>query len=229
MNCAEFQEVLQSRLNGESSPATAEVERHLKLCPDCRELEVGASRLLEGLRAAAVPPLPEGQRDRIVSLALAQMESQRLARQRWGRLTIGASTVAAGLLLAVFLGFFRSGARQGHGKSDSIKLVKKDEKSAPALSQSALNIQDAGDALVALVNRTAGETVGQGRVLLPQSVSTPNISVAEAWQPDLEPSAQVLRETQEGVTDSLEPVTSSARRAVNLFLREVQSIDGQKQ
>ena len=83
--------------------------------------------------------------------------------------------------------------------------------------------------MVALVNRTADETVGQSRVLLPQGVSTPALPASETWQPTLEPGADSLREAQEGVALGFEPVTSSARRAVNLFLREIPPMEVQKQ
>jgi hypothetical protein len=45
----------------------------------------------------------------------------------------------------------------------------------------------------------------------------------------LEPGTQSLREAQEGVAVGFEPVTSSARRAVNLFLREIPPLETQKQ
>ena len=43
----------------------------------------------------------------------------------------------------------------------------------------------------------------------------------EALTPPLEPSGQSLREAGEGVAASLSPVATSARRAFDLFLREI--------
>jgi hypothetical protein len=111
-------------------------------------------------------------------------------------------------------------------------MVKKEEKAAqPATpsKQSPLDIREAGNTLVALVNRTADETMGPGRMLIPQGVSASPLPDTNAWQPDLEPGAQTLREAQDGVAVGFEPVTNSARRAVSLFLREVPSMEIQKQ
>jgi hypothetical protein len=229
MNCTEFQELLQMRLDGEKLAINGEVERHLNLCSSCRELEASAARLFEGLGTRIVPAPSDGLRDRIVSLILAQMESNRLGGRRWGRRVVGVAAIAAGLLLVAYLGNFWWSSHNTPGTTDHHAVVKKDEKAPRVPALSPLNIQEAGNALVALANRTADETLGQGRVLLPQGVSAPNLAVADAWQSDLEPSAQALRGAQDGMADSLEPVTTSARRAVNLFLREVSSIDVQKQ
>ncbi len=229
MNCPEFQERLQQRLDGEPRAAADKIERHLAVCPSCRELETSASRLLDGLRARVVGAPPEGLKERIVTAALAEIASQRLARRQWRRGVMAASAVAAGLLVATYWGISRWGFRPESRSPGSVTVARQDEKLVPMPAKNSLNIQEAGSALVALVNRTADETVGQGRMLLPQNVQAPNLSVAESWQPDLEPSAQAFRGAQDGVTDSLEPVTSSARRAVNLFLQEIPSLETQKQ
>jgi hypothetical protein len=158
---------------------------------------------------------------------LNDIASERLARRRWSRRLVAVSAVAAAFILAVFLGYSWRSSRQSPNVSGSNSVAKKEEK--PPFTQTALNIQEAGTTFVALVNRTADETVGQGRVLLPQGVPAPDLPVSNAWSTDLEPSSQALRDAQDGVAVSFEPVTSSARRAVNLFLREVPSMESQKQ
>jgi hypothetical protein len=163
--------------------------------------------------------------DRIVSLVLSEVSARQQSRKRWSR----RFALAASLLLAVALGYSLWQSHRGPGSSDSDELVKTQQKPSPAQGPPSLNIQEAGNTLVALVNRTADETVGQGRVLLPRGVSTPDLSSSEAWQPNLEPGTQSLREAQQGVAVGFEPVTSSARRAVNLFLREIPPMETQKQ
>jgi len=106
-------------------------------------------------------------------------------------------------------------------------VTKRDEPPASIPNQPRLNFQEAGSTLVALVNRTADETVGQGRMLLPQEVPSPRLTVADNWQPALSP--QAIRDAQDGVAVGFEPVTDSARRAVNLFLRELSPTEIQKQ
>jgi len=227
MNCSEFQDLLQQRLDGESNLDSGELERHLAGCSSCRELEFTASRLVEALYARIAPVPPEGLRSQIVASVLAQIDSQHLAQRRWRRNAWAASAVAAGLLLAAIAGYSWWASRPSPESPGSDTWVKKDEQPGPA--RQSLNFQEAGSTLVALVNRTADETVGQSRVLLPQGMSAANLPVTEAWQPTLEPSTQALRDAQDGVAVGFEPVTSSARRAVNLFLQEIPAMENQKQ
>jgi hypothetical protein len=225
MECSEFQHELQRRLDGDGTGDGADIERHLASCSSCRELQAAAIRLIQALDGQAAPVPPGGMNDRIVSLILSEVSARQQSRKRWNR----RFALAASLLLAVALGYSLWQSRQRSGSSDADALVKNEEKVAPSQAPPSLNIQEAGNTLVALVNRTADETVGQGRVLLPRGVSTPTLSSPEAWQPNLEPGTQSLREAQEGVAVGFEPVTSSARRAVNLFLREIPPMEPQKQ
>src|SRR5260370_41476734 len=82
------------------------------------------------------------------------------------------------------------------------------------------DVEEAGSALAALTRRAAGETLDQSRRLL--SDMTPAVRPDEALQPPPEPPTQSLREAGQGVSSGLEPMASSARRAVNLFLRDFQ-------
>jgi hypothetical protein len=226
MNCAEFQELLQQRLDGERIADSGEMERHRTACCSCRELETLASRLLGAFGARSVPMPSEKLSNQIVSLVMAEMDSQQ-ARRRWTRRALAVSSLAAGLLLAAFLGYSWWGPRRPLDVPNSNIVTKKDEPPASVPNQPRLNFQEAGSTLVALVNRTADETVGQGRVLLPQEVPAPRLTVADNWQPALSP--QAIRDAQDGVAVGFEPVTDSARRAVNLFLRELSPTEIQKQ
>jgi hypothetical protein len=83
----------------------------------------------------------------------------------------------------------------------------------PSLQQ---RVEEAGEAMVHLTRRTADETMGQSRLLLPDLKQ----SFAASGQPTTSSEAQPLRDVQQGVSSGLEPVASSARRAVALFFRE---------
>jgi hypothetical protein len=227
MNCSEFQELLQQRLDGEPHAVSSEFERHLKICSSCRELEFAASRLIEALNARVSPVPREGLRGQIVASVLAQIDSQRLTQRRWRQNALAAWAVAAGLLVAAIVGYSWWSSRPLPVSPGSDTWVKKEEQPAPM--RRSLNFQEAGSNLVALVNRTADETLGQSRVLLPQGMAAPNLPVTEPWQPTLEPSTQALRDAQDGVAVGFEPVTSSARRAVSLFLQEIPAMENQKQ
>jgi hypothetical protein len=90
---------------------------------------------------------------------------------------------------------------------------------APAPPSLRENVEEATSAVASLTRRTAGETVEQGRLLLP-AVSLPAPEQAALAEP-LEPPVESLRQAGQGVTTSLAPVTTSARRAVDLFLRDI--------
>lgn len=228
MNCSEFQNWFQQLLDGEASTESVEVEGHLSGCDSCRNLQATGERLIRVLSSQNTTAFPDRMTDQIVALALNDRASQDEARKRWNRRTGAVAALAASLLLAA-LGYSWWQSHPKPGTVNPESFATKNEKSTPAPAQPSLNIQEAGSALVALVNRTADETVGQSRVLLPQGVSAPSLLASKNWPTTLEPDVDSLREAQEGVASGFEPVTSSARRAVNLFLREFPPIETQKQ
>jgi hypothetical protein len=78
----------------------------------------------------------------------------------------------------------------------------------------------AGEAVVGLTQRTANETVGESRLLVPK-IEVPRF-VTASWSLATTP----LDSTGKGIADGLEPVATSARRAVNLFWRDTPEKDG---
>jgi hypothetical protein len=66
--------------------------------------------------------------------------------------------------------------------------------------------------------------MGQTRFLLP---IVPGRSIAKMEMPPADTPARPLREAGENFTAGLGPVASSARRAVDLFLRDIPPIGGQ--
>ena len=75
-------------------------------------------------------------------------------------------------------------------------------------------------AVVALTRRTADETMSETKLLLPVNLSQASVADSQELEQAFEPPAQSLREIQEGMSAGLEPVTTSARRAVGFFLGE---------
>ncbi len=229
MFCSESHQRLQQRLDGEAIADRGELDRHLADCPACRDLYASAQRLEECLQSLTSIAPPADLSQRIIGRWLEELRAH--ARRR-RRLLVGVG-VAAALLTAVFLGYSRwrpkgepetgqSGetASQDHGSprfnnSPAARIAE-----APAGASLNQSVEEASAALVALLNRTADETVGQGKVFLPATMPPP-LPAPDAWQQSLDPPVESLREAQQNVTAGLEPVTSSARRAVNLFLREM--------
>jgi hypothetical protein len=74
--------------------------------------------------------------------------------------------------------------------------------------------------VLALARRTADGAVQPTRLLVPNASEAPSMQ-SEPWQPAVEPAAQSLAEVGHGAAASFEPVASSAKRAVNLFWREL--------
>jgi hypothetical protein len=85
-------------------------------------------------------------------------------------------------------------------------------------------VTEARDAVASLTSRTADEAMGQTRFLLP---IVPGRSIAKMEMPPADTPARPLREAGENFTAGLGPVASSARRAVDLFLRDIPPIGGQ--
>src|SRR5262249_7851834 len=88
---------------------------------------------------------------------------------------------------------------------------------SPSIQES---VEEAGKAVMALTRRTADETVGQSRLLL-----TPVLADTPAEKPKPAPTtdapAPSLEDVSQTMTAGLETVTTSARRALALFWREI--------
>ncbi|HEV3260972.1 MAG TPA: hypothetical protein VG013_29235 [Gemmataceae bacterium] len=231
MNCSESEQLWQRQLDGEFRDDAA-LEQHLAGCCLCRDLHGAVRRLEAAFRASDPPVPPPGLGDRIVE----RLMTERRARLRWRRRAVVAMAMAASFLgmaaLASQLWFV--GQRhlsapapvakdQPQPGGRSAPVAGNDHQPVAALPSRSLDdsVKDAGSALVALTRRTAHETIGQSRLLLPDVGSPMSPPNPDLWQQTLEPPAQSLREAGAGVSTGLGPVASSARRAVNMFLQEI--------
>jgi predicted anti-sigma-YlaC factor YlaD len=206
MNCPEFHEHLQRRLDGLPIADNGALARHLADCPDCRALNAAATRLGDGLRLLPMPVPPVGLSAHIATQVLAERRRSRQLRQ--------VLALAAGLLLAVAVGSY---AWRPAGPSEVARVQPPDVAPAgPSLQES---VAEAGSAVVSLTRRTAAETVEPTRLLWQDFVALPTGPDAGVLEDTLDPPARSLREAGQNVASALEPVTTSARRAVNLFLR----------
>jgi predicted anti-sigma-YlaC factor YlaD len=222
MNCDESLELLQRRLDGEPTGDPSALEQHLATCTECRGLHAAAGRLEHGLHLLAAPTPPARMRLAIVSAALA--DRRKRLRRRW----LAGTALAAGVLLALLLGW-QGGVRDG---LVALGIIKHDAVTPPEIPPSPRppdnppqvaslrdGVAQAGTAVVSLTLRTVDETAGQTR-LLTDALPMP-MNVLEAIPPAPEqPIVTVWQETGQRVTSGFEPVTSSARRAFSMFLRE---------
>jgi hypothetical protein len=228
MNCPESHDLLQNRLDGHSPADRAALESHLAGCAECRERHAATLRLTEGLARLTVPVPPAGLRERIVAGILAEHRATVRFRRVWT-----AAAIAAGLLLAALWGFQAHHAGLfGPGKQKGPEIARDKEKDGkppvvvhrptdPSLRQT---FEEAGVTALALTRRTAGETVAKVRRWFPEAAiempATP-FTGTPALAPVLDPPAQSVRQAGETVTSSLKPVTSSFRRAVDVFLEQI--------
>jgi len=228
MNCPESRDLLQRRLDSSafSNVHMPALERHLAGCRPCRELHTAATRLREGLAqlCRAEPAIDLSERIQNKVLQARRQSTRRLAL---------AAAVAASLLLAFMLYSRRTTSVDAPGPSTERAHLVVPRQSAPLpLNENALEV---GHAVASLAQRTAGEAVGQSRLLFPfiapgelgqaEAVAKGDSPVASASRDE---PANTLQEFTLGVSQGLEPVTNSARRALDLFLREVAFVDPQR-
>ena len=214
MNCSDCLDLLQARLDGAAPLAIAEVEEHLATCPACRAQDAAARRLEAGLRLLTPPAPPAGLTERVVAGVLAERR-RRLRLARWGRAAVAA---AAAVLVVVLVSENRPRLPLPSAPDEPIAAVPTPPE-VPETVSLRDSVAEAGSAVASLTRRTADETVGQGRLLLPVVARAAPEDLVPV--PPMEPPVGPLREAGQGLSSGLEPVTSSARRAFDLFLREV--------
>lgn len=213
MNCLECQNRIQERLDGGDWLAGADLERHLAECRDCRQLHEAARRLEEGLRLLPAPFPPPGFADRMVQ----QVLGQRRRRRTW-HLAATVGGLAATVLVTVLAMQYwpQAGVSPPPAPVHAAKPTEPQPGPPPSLSDS---FAEVSSAVAALARRTTEETVDQTRVLWLDPM--PTVAQVERVEPAPDLAAQSLWEAGQGVSAGLEPVTTSARRAVDLFLREL--------
>jgi hypothetical protein len=216
MNCRVAHDLLQQNLDG-TPTESPEWLAHLHQCAECRALTSAGRRLQDGLRLVRAPLPPPSLAERIVErVLLDRRRARRRLRRRW---LIGLG-LAAGLLLALTLRLNWWGSSTSRETPSPEQLAKnaaiEPGKRAPTLRESASELREV---VAELSNETAEETVDQTR----RWVSHVPSPLWDGFQirPTLDPPTHPLREASEGLAEGLEPVTTSARRAVDLFLREL--------
>jgi hypothetical protein len=235
MNCQIAHDLLQQCLDG-TPIESPEWLAHLRDCGDCRALAAAGRRLQDGLHLLTAPLPPPGLAERIAErVLLDRRRTRRKTRRRWAvRLVLAAGLIIALTLRLDWRGIATGdkvhppetiaqntpdGMPGGTGVSPVHPNNQRDASStrqtAPTLSESAAEV---GEVFSVLRNQTTEETLGQTRrwVSNVPSPALPKVDLAMMGSP-----TRPFREAGEGVSQGLEPVTNSARRAVDLFLREL--------
>jgi hypothetical protein len=129
------------------------------------------------------------------------------------------AAMAACLLLAVGLGYrwWQSRTLDSIERED---IVQRDPPPAPAVAPPSLNqnVEEVGSALASLWGRTTDGALGQGRALLPAKVEVPVLATTGSLPA---PPVPDFQKVGQNVSAALEPVGTSGRRALNLFLQDI--------
>jgi len=212
MNCSECQLSLQLWADGIRGEENLAIERHLAVCPNCRDWQLALSTLQASLQRLPRSEVPGGLASRIVHRALSERRSR---RWRYQVLVLAASFVLAILLGSVLNSAFKDDKntveREPQTKNEPIEF--NTPEGQPSLKESVTN---AGSAVVSLSMQAKEET----RFLW--SIAWPPIELSLPQPKDKTPSPWL--EMGKGVSSGLEPVTDHAFRALDLFLHEVPSL-----
>jgi len=198
--CDASQAALQRMLDGDSPWDSTEAAAHRAACVDCRE-ELALARLLPG--AVAQPTFPSELTNRVVGAAVAHHRRGRIVRYAG----FGAALAASILVAAIAFQPSRQTITQTPSVA-SLPRPKDDVAPAKPLGEA---VSEARDALVSLTRRTATQTRATSVALVPNP-KLPDV-------PDSDDGLESLTDAQAGAARSVEPIRTSARRAVNLFLR----------
>jgi hypothetical protein len=215
MNCSEFHDLLQRRLDGIDRFDQAVADRHVAECPTCRSWLNAAEHLENGLRHSRLPSPPSKLADRIVRRVVGTYR-RRVVYHRFA-----AAAVAAGLLVAAFVGYQW---RWASGPSEP--AVAKGEPRAEAALSLRDNVDGAVDALTGLVNQTAEKALEPGRSLLPDKISVTLLTETAARQSPAKVAVPSLREASQGVT-SFAPVAGLGR-FFNYFAQDLPAMEPER-
>ncbi len=222
MKCAECQELIQQHLDGLEPANPADLELHLRSCPSCRAEYVATNTLRSGLRLLTPPAPPAGLAGRIT----AQLQGEQRSRLLWRRRARVVLAVAAAVLLLVSAWLLRPGTpRPDNPPTVPEQLVEKTPKPPEKLpekpSEEPLDLRESVsqvcEVMVRASTRTKDRAVAEGRAFLPLVSATP---APTSVPPSPEP-VRSFKEAGQGVSEGLAPVADSARRAFDLFLRDL--------
>jgi anti-sigma factor RsiW len=217
MGCPEVVERIERWLDGESPPPEeSEIAFHLAACASCRQ-RLRAARLVNEFSRPLFLPAPPGWLSRRVEARLLQQAR----RAMWTRRLVAAAALAASLVLATGIWFaaFRPRVNTPTASREPGRPA-----AVPSLQR---QVEEAGQAFVSLTERAARSTVGESRFFLPP-LAPPALSGDEVVLETLQPTGQSLEEIKRGMKAGLEPMADSARRAVDLFLGQMQKETAQR-
>jgi hypothetical protein len=214
-DCQAFERALQQVLDRECTIETID-RSHAGECLDCQALFAATESLMAGLERMADFPMPPNLGERI-ELAVAK-DYRRRQTARWAGRGAVAALVAAILLVVVGNAPWQSRPSEREIVQPSPAFHSPDLNSIPDASNRVSDrVAEAGSALASITRKASDQALTPTRTFVPPD----KVSFTGPTLPGgLEPAADSLAGMPESARAGFEPVTSGARRAVNLFLRD---------
>jgi hypothetical protein len=198
--CKPARAAIQRLLDREPNWDSPEAAAHRAGCRDCRE-ELALARSMSG--ALTPPAFPSELTGRVVNSAVSAHRKRRLTRYAGAGAVVAASVLVAVLVLQP--------RTQTITETRTVATVTKPTDRPAPQKPLGEAVSEARDALVSLTRRTASETRDTSASLVP-SPKLPDM-------PDAGAGLEPLADARAGAARSVEPIQTSARRALNLFLR----------
>lgn len=210
-DCATFEAVVQRVLDRELGPESLDGP-HPAACTTCRRLAAAAKVLATGLDRMRPQPQAEVARaDRITAAAVGDYHFRR--RVVWASRAAGVALAASVLVAAVLNSPRPSGSKQ----PEVARNVPPPPAVTPAPPRVDERVSDATAALASITRRATERTVAPRNLIPPpEAVSLPDSELASS----VEPAAESLSAMPQAAKSGIEPMTTGAKRAVNLFLRD---------
>lgn len=200
--CATFEELVQRVLDREA-PLTALETTHPTTCAACRGL-ASAARVLATTPTSSFEA-PVELAARITDTVADDYRS----RQRWRvAARAGALALAASVLFAGFL-YLRP--------VEQLEVVSAPPRQLPPSPRVADRFADAGSAIATITRKASDQTVAPTRQLLP-TTATPFAPMGDVA--GVEPVTESLASVPSSAKAGFEPLATTTRRAMNLFMRD---------
>jgi hypothetical protein len=200
--CAAAQHALQLLLDGVAVWDSPEASDHRAVCGDCRD-DYALARELHAtphsLSSAVVVPAELGPR--IFHATVVDRRHRRLVR----RVGAGAAALAASLALAVLV------VPPPNQQVRSVPAPAAEGVALQPIKPLGAAVEEARDAVLALTKRTASETRDSSVRLLPKLPDPPEPMTINLDEP--------LADAQASAAKSVQPLATSAKRAMQLFLK----------
>ncbi len=202
--CAAANASLQRMLDGGAPDEPDDVLQHRRVCALCRSYAEAAQRLVKALRAAKAETAPSDLAERV--LMQWRAEPVRRSRRR-NRYVVAALALAACVAIAVIA--------VDRNRDDRLVAVAPAGtiESAPPPAPLSESIDEAATAVSSLTKKTTEDAL---------SVKLPTLTLRSSGPLEcLEPAVASMQHFGQDAAFSVAPITHSARRAADLFWREV--------